>query len=216
MGLERFIRKPVMGIIRGVPSRCIKPLSGALINSGLETVEITMNTAGAEDKIAELRSETKNGLCVGAGTVLSLSHFEKAIKAGAEFIVTPVFIQEVADACAEKNVPFFPGAFTPGEIYQAWGAGACMVKVFPSSTGGPEHIKSVKGPFDGIKLMAVGGISSDNLEAYISSGADAVAFGASIFKPDLLCNGEYGTIEKNIRTFVNETLTYISKYNAAS
>ena len=211
MDLDKFEKKPVLGIIRGIDSDSIKALSRTIVNSGLEAVEVTMNTPGAPEMIAKIKSICGKRLFVGAGTVLSLDQAHTAIKAGAEFIVMPVLIDEIAIICRERNVPFFPGAFTPQEVFYAWESGASMVKIFPAGLGGPKHIKSLKGPFDKIKMMAVGGISIENIEDYFKSGADAVAFGASIFDRELIEQKEFDTIERLIRCFVEKVMSNILK-----
>ena len=211
MDLDKFIEKPVLGIIRGIKPLSIKPLSDAIVTAGLETVEITMNTDNAAEMIRELKSISKGKLCVGAGTVLTLKEMQRAIKAGAEFIVMPVFIETVADNCLKNRVPFFPGAFTPQEVFRAWRSGAAMVKVFPAGLGGAGHIKAIKGPFDKIKLMAVGGIKLNNISEYLSAGADAVAFGSSIFKVELIEEGRFDLIEQNIKSFVDKVISNTAK-----
>ena len=207
MDLDKFIKKPVLGIVRGIKPRSINPLCQLIIKAGLETIEITMNTAGAPEMIKELKFASEGKLCVGAGTVLSVAEMDKAINAGAEFIVMPVFIEEIAAECLKNNILFFPGAFTPQEVFHAWESGATMVKVFPASLGGAGHIKNLKGPFDKVKLMAVGGVSVDNVTEYFDAGANAVAFGGSIFNQKLINSGQFGVVERKISTFIDKVVS---------
>jgi 2-dehydro-3-deoxyphosphogluconate aldolase/(4S)-4-hydroxy-2-oxoglutarate aldolase len=142
-------------------------------------------------------------ITVGAGTVLNLQDFEKAVTAGARFIVCPSIVEDVIQACKNENIPVFPGALTPSEVHRAWEMGATMVKLFPSSVFGPGYIKELKGPFNNIKIMAVGGINEKNVSEYFASGADAVAFGGSIFNLKWMEDKRFDLIENKIHDLIN-------------
>ncbi|MBU1083632.1 MAG: bifunctional 4-hydroxy-2-oxoglutarate aldolase/2-dehydro-3-deoxy-phosphogluconate aldolase [Candidatus Omnitrophota bacterium] len=204
MDIEKFRKLPIMGILRGVQERSLEGLFSCVCEAGLETVEITMNTPGASGLISKARSIVKGNISIGAGTVLSVDDLKKALNAGAEFIVSPVLIKNVVAECCKKNIPVFPGALTPQEVLTAYEAGASMVKVFPAETFGPAYIKQLKGPLNNIPLMAVGGIKLENIEEYFSSGADAVAFGGSVFKEEWLNREDFGSIEKLVRQYVEK------------
>ena len=149
---DRFYRVPIVGIIRGLSSTQVKEILPVYIASGLTTIEITMNTAAAEEIIQYARKSYPQ-LNVGAGTVCTEKDLKKAFDAGAQFIVTPIIDKKVIRSCVKKKAPVFPGAFTPTEIYPAWSLGASMVKIYPAKTLGPGYIKDVKAPLDQIKLM---------------------------------------------------------------
>ena len=191
-----------MGILRGVDSEVIEPLTEAIIKSGLETVEITMNTPGASQLIAKMTKVSKQRLVVGAGTVLDLDALKKAEDSGATFIVTPVLIEEVSNYCVKHKIAIFPGAFSPLEIYKAWKLGAAMVKVFPAKFLGPAYFKEIKGSFNQVELLACWGVTAQNLKDYISCGADAIAFGASIFRKEWLAKKDFAKISESIRTIL--------------
>lgn len=191
-----------MGIARGLKSEDVSLLTETVIKAGLETIEITMNTEGAADIIAKTRAAAAGRMAVGAGTVLSRESFDEAMEVGAEFIVMPVLVEEVAVICVERGIPFFPGALTPQEVLNAWKAGATMVKVFPSSVFGPRYMKELKGPFDKLSLMAVGGVRPDNITEYFECGADAVAFGSSVFRQEWLEAGDFDSIGKLVGEYV--------------
>jgi 2-dehydro-3-deoxyphosphogluconate aldolase/(4S)-4-hydroxy-2-oxoglutarate aldolase len=141
-------------------------------------------------------------LTVGAGTVLGLDDLVKALDAGATFAVSPTLVRDVVEYCVQHAVPVFPGALSPQEIHNAWSAGATMVKVFPANAFGPSYLREIKGPFQDVELMAVGGVTADNLQAFLTAGASAVAFGGSIFRADWLEAGEFGLIESAISQLV--------------
>lgn len=201
--MKSFKELPLLGIMRGIDEKAIAPLMEGLAEAGLKAVEITMNTRGAAHLIEKAKKASEGAVSVGAGTVLSKKDLDAALKAGAEFIVMPAMVPEVMEACVKEGVPVFPGAFTPQEVLNAWSAGATMVKVFPAGMLGPKYIKELKGPFDKVKLMAVGGVHVDNIGEYFEAGAEAVAFGASVFKKEWLTAGDYTSIKMLVGEYVN-------------
>lgn len=203
MNIERFKKKPILGILRGVESGVIEPLMETSISSGLETIEITMNTKGAAVLIKRAVACANKRLTIGAGTVLGLKSLKAALDAGATFIVMPVLIDDVMKYCVKNKIPAFPGALTPQEIYNAWNAGAAMVKVFPSGFFGPSYFKEIKGPFNDIQLLACGGVTPLNMREYFRNGASAIAFGASVFKKDWLAKKDFKSIGESIKKYIN-------------
>ncbi|MBN3039203.1 MAG: bifunctional 4-hydroxy-2-oxoglutarate aldolase/2-dehydro-3-deoxy-phosphogluconate aldolase [Candidatus Omnitrophica bacterium] len=191
-----------MGILRGIGTDAIEPLSAAIISSGLKTVEIAMNTPGAPDLIKRMLKAAEGKLTIGAGTVLTKEDLDAALDSGATFIVLPTLVRDVVKQCVKADIPVFPGAFTPHEIYEAWRAGATMVKVFPAKFFGPDYIKEIKGPFNDIELLACGGVNSANIGLFFSNGASAVAFGGSVFKKEWLAGREFSQIEQQIKSLI--------------
>lgn len=202
MDINRFKELPVIGILRGVRAEILEPLVETVVSSGLKTIEITMNTPRAPELIQQMRRFSGGHLTIGAGTVLTMDELRSALDCGATFIVMPTLIDDVVDYCVKKSIPVFPGALTPGEIYKAWSAGATMVKVFPAKYFGAGYLKEIKGPFNNIELLACGGVNPDSIGSFFSCGASAVAFGASIFKPEWLDTGDLSLIEKSIKTLI--------------
>jgi len=203
MDVDRFNELPILGILRGLGADAVEPLTETIVSSGLKTVEITMNTDDAPSLIRKMAGAADNRLTIGAGTVLSMDDLRSALDAGATFIVLPVMIPDIVEYCANHSIPVFPGAFTPQEIYNAWSAGATMVKVFPAKFFGPEYFKEIRGPFGDVKLLACGGITADSIGSFFSSGASAVAFGGSIFKKEWLDTREFTLIGDAIRELIN-------------
>ncbi len=210
--LTLFEKEPVLGIIRGVDGDSLSGALKAAYSGGLRFLEITLNTPGAF-LIIKKAVELFPDFCIGAGTVLSGASAQQATDAGAQFIVAPNLNEQVAEFCIKNNLAYFPGALTPTEIEKAWSFGATMVKVFPASQMGPDYFKLIKGPFDQIKLMAVGGINPKNIPAYFSAGASAVALGGSIFSVRRMADREFSAIQKEIEEFmfaVNKIYSNIS------
>ncbi len=199
--LTLFEKEPVLGIIRGVDGDSLYGVLKAAYSGGLRFMEITLNTPDAFYLIKKA-VELFPDFCIGAGTVLSDESAQQAAEAGAQFIVAPSSNEQVAKLCIKNNLAYFPGALTPTEIEKAWSFGATMVKVFPASQMGPDYFKLIKGPFDHIKLMAVGGIGPKNIPDYFAAGASAVALGGSIFSVRRMADREFSAIQKEIEEFM--------------
>ncbi|MFA6078507.1 MAG: bifunctional 4-hydroxy-2-oxoglutarate aldolase/2-dehydro-3-deoxy-phosphogluconate aldolase [Candidatus Omnitrophota bacterium] len=202
MDIAKFKKLPVIGILRGAKPESIAPLTGAVISAGLETIEITMNTDNAHLQIREMVKEARSHLTVGAGTVLTMDELHSALDAGATFIVMPVLFREGVEYCVKNKIPVFPGALTPQEISNAWQAGATMVKVFPAKYFGPGYFKEIRGPFKDIQLLACSGVTPENMKDYFANGANAVSFGASIFKKEWMENKDFDSISRNVSSFI--------------
>lgn len=193
---EKFTKVPVVGIMRNIPLTQTQKLVPIYAAAGLTTLEITMNSEDAEETIAWLVQNFGGVLNIGAGTVCDLPDLEKALAAGAQFIVTPILDEEVIRACVAANIPVFPGAFTPTEIFKAWHLGAAMVKVFPATKLGPEYIKELLGPLNYLKLLPTGGITLQNFPDYFKAGAQGVGFGSGLFPMELINNGRWEELKQ--------------------
>jgi 2-dehydro-3-deoxyphosphogluconate aldolase/(4S)-4-hydroxy-2-oxoglutarate aldolase len=202
MTLEDFRQLPVIGILRGLAEHHLAPLLEAAAEACRVRLEITMHPPGAGKLIRQAAALAGKRLWLGAGTVTDMNTLHTALDNGACFIVMPVFDAAITGYCREHRIPVFPGALTPQEIFHAWQSGAEMVKVFPASAFGPAYFKQVKGPFDRLKLLACGGVGVSNLAAYLAYGADGVAFGAGIFRDDLLARKAYGEIGALLQEFI--------------
>ncbi|MGV7221313.1 MAG: bifunctional 4-hydroxy-2-oxoglutarate aldolase/2-dehydro-3-deoxy-phosphogluconate aldolase [Nitrospinales bacterium] len=192
-------KPPVMGILRGVSNEVLSDVLSVSVDAGLKFIEVTLNTKRALALIESAANEFSKSIVIGAGTVLSLKEAESAYGAGARFIVSPTLNVSVSEFCQNKNLPYFPGAFTPTEIETAWNSGASMVKVFPASQVGPKYFKEIKGPFNHIPLMAVGGVRADNVVDFFKAGASAIAVGASIFSTTRMDGREFSSIKRDLQ-----------------
>ena len=159
---------------RRIPVVVIKELSEtdkiltALQNYGINCAEITFRTACAAEAIA-YACEKYPEMNIGAGTVINAEQCEKALEAGAKFIVSPGLSVSVAKMCQENNVPYYPGCVTPTEIMQALELGITIIKFFPANVyGGLKAMKALAGPFPQIKFIPTGGVNRDNLDAFLA------------------------------------------------
>jgi 2-dehydro-3-deoxyphosphogluconate aldolase/(4S)-4-hydroxy-2-oxoglutarate aldolase len=176
------------------PEHAVEGMAAA-VRGGFEAVEVTMNTPGATDAIADVAGRID--AIVGAGTITAPEQVKEAYDAGAEFIVTPVTIPEIVDAAHELSIPICMGASTPTEIFRAVQAGADWVKVFPAeSLGGPDYIRSLLGPLNDTKILVTGGITAENYLGYLDAGVDLVGFADSVFDPDVAADGDFPELER--------------------
>lgn len=157
----------------------------ALKNVGINCAEITFRTACAEEAI---KYAVKNypDMQIGAGTVINKAQCEKAINAGAEFIVSPGLSVEVAKLCKEKNIPYYPGCVTPTEIMQALELGIEIVKFFPANVyGGLKALKALSAPFPQVKFIPTGGVDRNNIDEFLAFDK-VYAIGGSFFVKEAL------------------------------
>lgn len=195
---------PVVGILRGVAPDFLGPLMAAAYAAGLQAIEVTYNTVGAEAMIRDHRGSVPDGRWLGMGTIRNLDEAKKAVAAGAMFIVTPNTDTEVIRYAAGRGVPVIAGGLSPTEVYTAWSAGAAMVKVFPAGAYGPEYIRDLRGPFDQIPLVAVGGVAYDNVNAYFEAGAAAVGVGTTLFGKQALRDQSARAVSDNVKKFLGQ------------
>jgi 2-dehydro-3-deoxyphosphogluconate aldolase / (4S)-4-hydroxy-2-oxoglutarate aldolase len=183
---ELFDKMPVIGIIRNLTVADINFVLPIYKQAGFTTIEITLNTPEALSVINSLALEYKGELNVGAGTVCTIDDLTDAVNAGANFIVTPIFKAEVVKKCVSMEVPIFPGAFSPTEIYEAWELGASMIKLYPASVVGPAYVSAVLAPLNKVKLMPTGGIHLSNMLAFMKAGATSLGIGSELFDKKII------------------------------
>ncbi|MGV1097953.1 bifunctional 4-hydroxy-2-oxoglutarate aldolase/2-dehydro-3-deoxy-phosphogluconate aldolase [Thiovibrio sp. JS02] len=195
---------PVIGILRGIPGDFFGEVMQVSFLAGLSAIEITMNTAQAEEIVREYRPAVPAGKLLGMGTIRNIEEARRAIAAGAMFLVTPNLDTAVIEYANSENIPIIAGALTPTEVYAAWRAGADMVKVFPcGAMGGAGYIRDLRGPFDRIRLAAVGGVSINNLEEYFRAGAAAVGVSSSLFGGKAIRDQDLGLVGRNVKNFID-------------
>ena len=171
-------------------------LMQALCEGGLPIAEVTFRTAAAEAAIRRIAKEFPQ-VCVGAGTVLTVEQAERALAAGAKFIVSPGFSRELVLYCQKRQIPVFPGGVTPTEIMQILEMGIRVVKFFPAQDmGGLEAIKALAAPFPGVRFMPTGGINEKNLREYLQNPKIAACGGIWMVSKALIEAGDFDTIRR--------------------
>jgi 2-dehydro-3-deoxyphosphogluconate aldolase/(4S)-4-hydroxy-2-oxoglutarate aldolase len=179
----------------------------ACIKGGIRLVEITFSVPGAEDVINKLSKET-NGL-IGAGTVLTVQDLKKALKAGASYIVSPHFDEEIVKNTKREGAVSIPGASTPTEIYRAYVAGGDIIKLFPFvEMGGLNFLSAIRGPMPFVKFMLSGGVNINNFAEYLSVNASCILIGSSILKKELVLAGDWNSVTELAKNFIHKIGDY--------
>jgi len=192
--LERIGKIGIVPVIKIDDVEKAVPLAKALAAGGIPCVEITFRTAQGEEAIRRIARETPKTL-VGAGTVLTMDQVDRAIGAGAQFIVSPGINPKVVAYCLQKGIPVTPGCANPSDIEQALEFGLDVVKFFPAEqAGGLEYIKAVSAPYPGLKFIPTGGISSGNIARYIAFDKVLACGSSWMATADLINAGDFEKI----------------------
>lgn len=170
------------------------PLARALVDAGLPCAEITFRTAAAADAIAAIAAAVPE-LHLGAGTVLTVAQAETALAAGARFLVAPNLDLDVVAFACERGAPILPGVCTPTEIGLALSLGLSIVKLFPAeAAGGVPYLKAIAAPFREVRFVPTGGISAQNLPAYLAVTQVVACGGSWMVKKDVIAAGDFAAI----------------------
>lgn len=190
-----------------------EPLAAALIKGGLPCAEVTFRTAAAEEAIKIMAGKFPEML-VGAGTVLTTEQVDRAVNAGAKFIVAPGLNPTIVKYCLEKGIPMVPGVNNPSNIEAALELGLDVVKFFPAeASGGLEMIKAMAAPYTTVKFMPTGGVNAKNICDYLAFDKIIACGGSWMVKKDLVAAGKYDDIQKlteeAVRTMLGFNLRHI-------
>ena len=189
------------------------PLAKALKQGGLPCAEVTFRTAQGEEAIRRIAKEVPDVL-VGAGTVLTTEQVDRAIDAGAKFIVSPGLNPKVAAYCVEKGIPVTPGCANPSDVEQAIQLGLDVVKFFPAEqAGGINYIKAIAAPYVNMKFMPTGGVNASNLNSYLAFDKILCCGGSWMVKADLIDEGRFDEItalcQEAVRNMLGFELAHI-------
>lgn len=176
----------------------------ALYKAGVKAVEYTNRGEAALKnfkKIIEVRNAEMPGLLIGVGTIKNLQQAEDYIQGGADFMVSPGFIKEVADYAVDKNIFYSPGCMTPSEIIAAENAGISFIKLFPGNMLGPEFVSSIRDIFPKLLFMPTGGVDTtkENIEGWFKAGVCAVGMGSKLISKKLMEQKDYAAIENDTK-----------------
>lgn len=200
--LQRVLDRGLVAIIRAPNGDQLVEVAEALLEGGIDVIEVTFTVPGVLDIISKVRDALGDRILLGAGTVLDTESARAALLAGAEFLVTPTVNTDVIELCNRYDKVIMPGGFTPTEVVTAWEAGADIVKVFPADIGGPKHLKALKGPFPQIRLLPTGGVNLDTLASFVDAGACAVGLGSALVEKQALANRDMDRIRDLARQYV--------------
>ena len=196
--VQELSRDGLVAVIRAGHELDVRALAETLLAARVRFIEITLTTPGALDALLNLQPFRRDGLRVGAGTVLTEADARAAADIGADYLVSPTLEPAVVLVAHGAGAPAFMGGLTPNEILAAWRAGSDVVKVFPGRVATPGYFADIAGPLPGIPLMPTGGVDEETAPAYIRAGAVAVGVGKSLVDPGLLRAGDYSAVAASV------------------
>jgi 2-dehydro-3-deoxyphosphogluconate aldolase/(4S)-4-hydroxy-2-oxoglutarate aldolase len=188
------------------PDKLIK-VAEAIYRGGVLGIEITMTVPNAIKVIEQASREFGSYMNIGVGSVLDHETAQKAIDAGAKYVVSPIFKKEIIETAHKNEVPAMPGAFSPTEIQTAFECGADIVKVFPADVLGMAFFKGVLAPLPHLKLMPTGGVTLTNAGEWLKAGACAVGVGSALLDKKAIASGNYGVLTENAKKLIQSINT---------
>ena len=197
--IEQFKKIGIIPVVVLDDAKDAEGLGRALVEGGLPCAEVTFRTAAAEESI-RLMSKAFPDMLVGAGTVVTTEQVDRAVAAGAKFIVSPGLNPKVVKYCQEIGIPITPGIQTPTEIEAALELGLTTVKFFPAEpAGGLKMIKAIAAPYVNVNFMPTGGISASNVREYLGYNRIVACGGSWMVKKDLVAAGDFAKITEMVR-----------------
>lgn len=205
--IEQIEKNKVIVIVRGVEKEKLIPMCQAIYDGGLCLIECTYDASGkiSDEEIAgniKMLADYFDGkMIVGAGTVLTEKQVELTKKAGGKFIISPDTNPDIIKKTKEEELVSIPGALTPSEITLANRSGADFVKIFPMDMMGVKYIKDLKAPLSHVKMLAVGGVTADNMKDYLDAGASGIGIGSGVVNKKLISENNFEEIAKLARNY---------------
>jgi 2-dehydro-3-deoxyphosphogluconate aldolase/(4S)-4-hydroxy-2-oxoglutarate aldolase len=193
-----LVANPVIAVLRARQAGDYDAVVDVLAENGVRSIELTLSTPGTFEYLPTLLERTGTDVEIGIGTIVNVQQAQRAIDAGARYLVTPIVNLEVIALAVAAGVPVFPGGLTPTELFSAWDAGATAVKIFPAETVGPQYGSHLRGPFPELQFVPSGGIGLDDVRAWLAAGATAVSLGGPLIG-DALKGGSLDALAERAR-----------------
>ena len=196
MILNELKANGIVAVVRGKSHEEARGYMEACLRGGIKSLELTYTIPNVCELIKEYSSHEE--ALIGVGSVLNAKMASDAIEAGAKYVVSPGYSEEVNKVCKEMNVLYLPGCMTVGEIMKAMDAGNKMIKLFPGDAFGAKYVKAIKAPIPHVEIMPTGGVSVDNIDEWFANGVSCVGVGSSLIK------GTLEDIENTAKAFVKK------------
>ena len=196
MILDELKASGVVAVVRGKSHEEARGYMEACLKGGIKSLELTYTIPNVCELIKEYSSHAE--ALIGVGSVLNGKMASDAIEAGAKYVVSPGYSEEVNKVCKEMNVLYLPGCMTVSEIMKAMDAGNKMIKLFPGDVFGAKYVKAIKAPIPNVEIMSTGGVSVDNIEEWFANGVSCVGVGSSLIK------GSLEDIENTAKAFMKK------------
>ena len=205
--ISTLIESKAIAVIRlSDPGKLIR-VAEAIYNGGVKGIEITMTVPDAINVIRTAVKELGSRMNIGVGSVLDAGTAQRAIDAGASYVVSPIFKKKIIETAHRNDVPAMPGAFTPTEIQTAFEAGADIIKIFPADVVGMAFFKGVLAPMPHLKLMPTGGVTLSNAGEWLKAGACAVGVGSALLDKKAIDSGNYKILTDNALVLIESIKT---------
>ncbi len=192
----------IVAILRRTDAAQAVATAEAIYAGGVRAIEVTCDSDGVFEMIRAIGDAFGDRMLVGAGTVLDLATADRALAAGARYVVSPHTDPALIGAMAQRGIPCVPGAFTASEVLTAWRAGAVLVKLFPAGPVGPGYIKDLRGPLRQIPLLPTGGVTLDNAGDFIAAGAWGLGIGSALVDGPLVAAGRFDELTRRAAGFI--------------
>ena len=196
MILNELKANGIVAVVRGKSHEEARGYMEACLRGGIKSLELTYTIPNVCELIKEYSSHTE--ALIGVGSVLNAKMASDAIEAGAKYVVSPGYSEEVDKVCKEMQVLYLPGCMTVSEIMKAMDAGNKMIKLFPGDAFGAKYVKAIKAPIPNVEIMPTGGVSVDNIEEWFANGVSCVGVGSSLIK------GSLEDIENTAKAFMKK------------
>ena len=205
MHMREIVREnPILAIMRNIPSEKLIDYVEAIRQGGVNFFEVAMNTPDAADQIRTLKEHFGDQIILGAGTVITVERAKAAVEAGAQFMVTPSTDIPVLEYCRDHGIPMTPGVLTPTDVSTCLSYGFDVMKLFPAGDMPMNYVKSLKGPFDGTDYVAVGGVTSDNMEEFLRRGCIGLGIGSGMMPKEVVKNGDWEAGTTHVKAMVEK------------
>jgi len=206
--LNRIETSKIVAVVRLDNPKDLYPTIDALLDGGVNLIEATMTIPGLLEHVPDLVARYGSQMVFGVGSVLNAKMADDVIRAGAQFVVSPIFKQEIIDAAKAADRAVSVGAYTPTEIFAAWEGGSDIVKVVPGDTLGPAYIKGVRAPMPFLKLMPTGGVSLSNVPEWLKAGVVAMGVGSALVDVKAVKEGRFDIIRDNASALAKAVATF--------
>ncbi|MBU3826968.1 MAG: bifunctional 4-hydroxy-2-oxoglutarate aldolase/2-dehydro-3-deoxy-phosphogluconate aldolase [Candidatus Anaerobiospirillum merdipullorum] len=204
-----ILQERLVAISRGVYGAPLVQAVEEIYAGGFRLLEITFDQSSKSalqntaKSITLIKEKFRAKMCVGAGTVMTVDQAKAAADAGADFALAPNTDPKVIHAMKDLGLTAVPGALTPSEIAMAYNEGADIVKLFPASTLGLDYVKAIRAPISHVPLMAVGGVSVDNVKSFLDNGFCSAGIGSNIINARKVQDGDFAKIRAAAEAFIN-------------
>jgi 2-dehydro-3-deoxyphosphogluconate aldolase/(4S)-4-hydroxy-2-oxoglutarate aldolase len=199
----KLFENQVVAILRRIDTKYVLDAAQALYDGGVRLLEITLDSPDALENIGIVKRKFAGKLSVGAGTVLTAEQARAALKAGAEFTLSPVYDRAITELVIKAGAIAIPGIFSPTEAFAAYNDGAEIVKLFPASSAGVAYVKNIQGPLPQIKIMVTGGVGAHNIAEFKNAGAYCYGIGSELASNKLIAEQGFIALAARAKVLVD-------------